>query len=92
MLQHRQRSHRDRIAEDGHIGQGEQHLQPQRGRPGPRFAGRPDLRLLAAPEQEYRVRELLAGAGPRAWPDGLRHALNTRGFAAQVRGALARRF
>lgn len=55
-----------------------------------RFAGRPDLRLLAAPEQEYRVRELLAGAGPRAWPDGLRHALGTRGFAAQVRGALAR--
>ncbi len=55
-----------------------------------RFAGRPDLRLLAAPEQEFRVRELLAGAGPGAWPDGLRHALGTRGFAAQVRAALAR--
>jgi len=55
-----------------------------------RFAGRPDLRLLAAPEQEYRVRELLAGAGPAAWPGGLRHALGTRGFAAQVRAALAR--
>lgn len=55
-----------------------------------RFAGRPDLRLLAAPEQEYRVRELLLGAGPRAWPDALRPALGTRGFAAQVRAALAR--
>lgn len=55
-----------------------------------RFAGRPDLRLLAAPEQEYRVRELLVGAGPHAWPGELRHALGTRGFAAQVRAALAR--
>ena len=55
-----------------------------------RFAGRPDLRLLAAPEQEFRVRELLTGAGPRAWPDELRPALGTRGFAAQVRAALAR--
>lgn len=55
-----------------------------------RFAGRPDLRLLAAPEQEFRVRELLAGAGPAAWPAGLRQALGTRGFAAQVRAALAR--
>ena len=55
-----------------------------------RFAGRPDLRLLAAPEQEFRVRELLAGAGPHAWPDALRRALGTRGFAAQVRAALAR--
>jgi len=55
-----------------------------------RFAGRPDLRLLAAPEQEFRVRELLAGAGPSGWPDELRHALGTRGFAAQVRAALAR--
>lgn len=55
-----------------------------------RFAGRPDLRLLAAPEQEFRVRELLTGAGPRLWPDALRHALGTRGFAAQVRAALAR--
>ena len=33
-----------------------------------RFAGRPDLRLLAAPEQEYRVRELLAGSGAAHWP------------------------
>ncbi len=55
-----------------------------------RFAGRPDLRLLAAPEQEYRVRELLRGAGPSAWPAALRPALATRGFASQVRGAIAR--
>jgi superfamily I DNA/RNA helicase/RecB family exonuclease len=55
-----------------------------------RFAGSADLRLLAAPEQEFRVRELLAGAGPGLWPDALRHALGTRGFAAQVRAALAR--
>jgi superfamily I DNA/RNA helicase/RecB family exonuclease len=55
-----------------------------------RFAGRPDLRLLAAPEQEFRVRELLTGAGPGGWPDALRPALGTRGFAGQVRAALAR--
>ena len=55
-----------------------------------RFAGRPDLRLLAAPEQEYRVRELLAGSGAAHWPADLRPALGTRGFAAQVRAAIAR--
>ncbi len=55
-----------------------------------RFAGRPDLRLLAAPEQEYRVRELLAGSGASHWPAELRPALGTRGFAAQVRAAIAR--
>lgn len=55
-----------------------------------RFAGRPDLRLLEAPEQEYRVRELLAGAGTSTWPEELRQAVGTRGFAGQVRSALAR--
>jgi len=55
-----------------------------------RFAGRPDLRLLAAPEQEYRVRELLAVSGATHWPAELRPALGTRGFAAQVRAAIAR--
>lgn len=55
-----------------------------------RFAGRPDLRLLAAPEQEYRVRELLAASGALHWPGELRPALATRGFAAQVRAAIAR--
>ncbi|MGV8909839.1 MAG: ATP-dependent helicase [Propionicimonas sp.] len=55
-----------------------------------RFAGRPDLRLLAAPEQEYRVRELLAASGATHWPAELRPALGTRGFATQVRAAIAR--
>jgi len=55
-----------------------------------RFGARPELRLLAAPEQEFRVRELLQGADPSAWPEELRPALGTRGFATQVRAALAR--
>lgn len=55
-----------------------------------RFSGRAEVRLLSAPEQEFRVRELLAGAGPARWPDLLAHAYGTRGFAAQVRAALAR--
>ncbi|HOC12969.1 MAG TPA: ATP-dependent DNA helicase [Propionicimonas sp.] len=55
-----------------------------------RFAERPQLRLLAAPEQEFRVRELLAYGSATRWPDHLRPALGTRGFAAQVRLAIAR--
>ncbi len=55
-----------------------------------RFAGRPGLRLLAAPEQEFRVRELLSGSGASAWPHHLGAAVGTRGFAAQVRTAIAR--
>ena len=55
-----------------------------------RFAERPDLRLLAAPEQEFRVRELLSGSPAGRWPDNLRFAVGTRGFAAQVRLAIAR--
>jgi superfamily I DNA/RNA helicase/RecB family exonuclease len=55
-----------------------------------RFSGRPEVRLLAAPEQEFRVRELLAGAGPARWPDALQLAAGTRGFAVQVRAAIAR--
>lgn len=47
-------------------------------------------RLLTAPEQEFRIRELLRGAGPEAWPEELRAALGTRSFARQVRGALTR--
>ena len=47
-------------------------------------------RLLTAPEQEFRVRELLAGDGGSRWPEQFRSALRTRGFARQVRGALAR--
>lgn len=55
-----------------------------------RFSGRAEARLLSAPEQEFRVRELLAGAGPAGWPAELRYAAGTNGFAAQVRSALAR--
>lgn len=49
-----------------------------------------ELRLLTAPEQEFRVRELLLGAGPGRWPEGLTAAHGTRAFARQVRDALAR--
>ncbi|WP_405489139.1 ATP-dependent helicase [Streptomyces sp. NBC_00096] len=54
------------------------------------------LRLLSGPEQDVMVRTLLegqrrlpAGAAIR-WPDDLRAALTTRGFADEVRAVLAR--
>lgn len=50
----------------------------------------PMPRLLSAPEQEFRVRELLVGRGPQSWPESLRPALGTRGFAREVRAILAR--
>lgn len=53
----------------------------------------PPLRLLTAPEQEARLRELLSGAvseGRLAWPVELRAALGTRGIGHEVRGLLAR--
>lgn len=46
--------------------------------------------LLRAPEQEARIRELLAGMNPTAWPEGLRAAVGTRAFARQLRDVLAR--
>ena len=49
-----------------------------------------DWRLLTAPEQEFRVRELLAGEQGERWPEVLRPALGTAGFARQVRAVLAR--
>ena len=57
-----------------------------------RFADPEDAppRLLTAPEQEFRIRELLAGRGPDAWPRGLTEAHRTGAFARQVRAALAR--
>lgn len=55
-----------------------------------RFSGRAEVRLLAAPEQEFRVRELLTGPTSAGWPESLAQAVGTRGFAAQVRAALAR--
>lgn len=47
-------------------------------------------RLLTAPEQEFRIRELLAGWGVERWPDGLARAAGTGTFARQVRSVLAR--
>lgn len=46
--------------------------------------------LLAAPEQELRLRELLAGWGASAWPEELGAATTTASFARQVRAVLAR--
>lgn len=56
------------------------------------------LRLLSGPEQDVMVRELLAGEAALArqgrsavhWPDELRAALTTRGFADELRAVLAR--
>ncbi|MCC2592803.1 ATP-dependent helicase [Tessaracoccus sp. OS52] len=47
-------------------------------------------RLLRAPEQELRIRELLDQLGPAFWPEDLREAVPTRAFARQVREVLAR--
>ena len=47
-------------------------------------------RLLTAPEQEFRIRELLGGWGAHRWPEGLAAASGTGTFARQVRAALAR--
>ena len=45
--------------------------------------------LLRAPEQEERIRELLSH-GRASWPEQLQPALETRGFARQLRELLAR--
>jgi superfamily I DNA/RNA helicase len=50
-------------------------------------------RLLSGPEQDLVVRELLDGElelGTGAWPDPLRPALLTRGFAQELRDLLLR--
>ncbi|MER5933643.1 ATP-dependent DNA helicase [Streptomyces sp. NPDC002054] len=51
------------------------------------------LRLLSGPEQDVTVRALLEGQRELRsipWPDDLRAALTTRGFADEVRAVLAR--
>jgi superfamily I DNA/RNA helicase/RecB family exonuclease len=51
------------------------------------------LRLLTAPEQEFRIRETLAGSRETrrvAWPDSLDRAFGTRAFASEVRSVVAR--
>ncbi|MFD1830030.1 ATP-dependent helicase [Streptomyces desertarenae] len=56
------------------------------------------LRLLSGPEQDLRIRELLAGQADlegagrdrAGWPEELRACLTTRGFADELRAVLAR--
>lgn len=48
------------------------------------------IRLLTAPEQDVRVRELLAGSREVAWPGELDAARGTRSFAGEVRQIFAR--
>nr|WP_275588387.1 ATP-dependent DNA helicase [Microlunatus panaciterrae] len=51
------------------------------------------VRLLTAPEQEFRVRETLEGGaevGTTTWPESLQRAFPTRAFAAEVRAVLAK--
>ena len=49
------------------------------------------LRLLSAPEQDVVLRELLQDHPESIrWPDELRHALGTRGFAREVHAVLSR--
>ncbi|MDO5737139.1 MAG: ATP-dependent DNA helicase [Propionibacteriaceae bacterium] len=49
-----------------------------------------DLRLLRAPEQEFRIRELMAGLPEDFWPADIREAAPTRAFASQMRELLSR--
>ncbi|MBB5871690.1 superfamily I DNA/RNA helicase/RecB family exonuclease [Allocatelliglobosispora scoriae] len=51
--------------------------------------GEPAPRLLAGPEQDLVIRELLTD-GAVAWPSELRPALRTRAFAEQLRDLLLR--
>src|SRR3954463_13806137 len=49
------------------------------------------LRLLSAPEQDVVLQELLTHADESVvWPDALRQAVGTRGFAREVLDVLAR--
>ena len=52
--------------------------------------GQAALRLISAPEQEYRVRELLNSDLRVHWPAELAQAVTTPAFAAQLRFLLAR--
>ena len=57
------------------------------------LAGDQPPRLLSAPEQLLEIRRLLRGEvtdGARNWPDRLRPALATRGFAEELRDVLMR--
>jgi len=57
--------------------------------------GEPAPRLLSGPEQDLVVRDLLAGdleAGAPGWPERLRAALTTRGFAQELRDLVMRAY
>jgi superfamily I DNA/RNA helicase/RecB family exonuclease len=57
--------------------------------------GEPAPRLLSGPEQDLVVRDLLAGDladGADGWPERLRAALPTRGFAQELRDLLMRAY
>ncbi|GAA3129808.1 ATP-dependent DNA helicase [Planomonospora alba] len=57
------------------------------------LAGRPVPRLLTGPEQLLEIRRMLHGEleeGAPHWPDDMREALKTRGFASELRDFLAR--
>ncbi|MFG3438954.1 ATP-dependent helicase [Nonomuraea sp. NPDC047897] len=57
------------------------------------LAGEAPPRLLTGPEQLLEIRRLLHGEledGAREWPDSLREALKTRGFAEELRDFLSR--
>lgn len=66
------------------------------GGPGPDLGAdpvAPPLRLLTAPEQEFRIRETLAGTRETrrvVWPDSLDRAFGTRAFASEVRSVVAK--
>ncbi|HHV19991.1 MAG TPA: ATP-dependent helicase [Propionibacterium sp.] len=59
---------------------------------GPMVDHGPGWRVLTAPEQEFRVRETLAGLDPQQhdWPASVAGALGTRAFASEIRAVLAR--
>lgn len=50
----------------------------------------PHWNLLTAPEQEFRLRELLGRHDTSRWSQDLRRAAGTRAFASEVRAAVAR--
>jgi superfamily I DNA/RNA helicase/RecB family exonuclease len=52
--------------------------------------GLPAPRLLAGPEQDVILRELVAGSDPKRWPAPLRPALGTRAFAGELRDLIMR--
>lgn len=57
-----------------------------------RFAGVDDAdppRLLMAPEQDFRIRELLSGYPTDNWPTDLAQAAQTRGLAGEMRTVLS---